>query len=462
MNWQGTAPFKTIFQSPLKKSNEMTEKEIIENIASKLGIASLNPMQVAMLGAAPLSTVLIAPTGSGKTIAFSAAMLRTMAAPSRQVQALVLAPSRELVLQIYSVVRPIAAGYKTVAIYGGHSFREEEASLSVTPDIVIATPGRLLDHIERKRIDLSVLRVLVIDEYDKLLELGFEDEMKRVAAMCRSVSTVFLTSATAIDPLPAFLHLKHPEIIRAENQTARKSRLQHILVESPLPDKIEILVDLLRSLPDGKAIVFVNYRDAAERVFKALKKAGLPAGLYHGGLEQPERELAVNLLNNGSTPILVATDLGARGLDIDAADYVIHYHLPSTSEAWTHRNGRTARQGADGSVYVIVSEADNIPEYVVTDRPYIPSGKNGNPIRPSTFTLYFNLGKKEKISRGDIAGFIAKAGSIDGADIGRINISDHASIAAVRAGAASPEALAAKLSEQRIKGKKVRVSHIYR
>lgn len=440
----------------------MTEKEITDNIASRLGIDSLNPMQVAMMGAAPRSAILLAPTGSGKTIAFTVEMLRSLGSPLGRVQALVLAPSRELVLQIYSVVRPVGTGFKTVALYGGHSFKEEEASLSVTPDIVIATPGRLLDHIERKRIDLSSLAVLVIDEYDKLLELGFENEMKRVAAKCRAASTVILTSATPLDAMPSFLHVARPEIIRAENQTTRKSNLQRILVESPVPDKIAILTDLLRSLPDGKAVVFVNHRDAAGRVQKALKDAGLPAGLYHGGLEQPERELAVNLLNNGSTPILVATDLGARGLDIDAADYVVHYHLPPTAESWTHRNGRTARQGADGAIYVIASEADSIPEYVVTDRPYFPSGSSDNPIRPSTFTLYFNLGKKEKISRGDIAGFIAKAGGIDGSSIGRINISDHSSIAAVSVDAAHPESLARTLSEQRIKGKKVRVSHLSR
>lgn len=440
----------------------MTEKEITDNITARLGIAALNPMQVSMMGVAPRPAILIAPTGSGKTLAFTASMLRSLSAPDGTVQALVIAPSRELVLQIYSVVRPVAAGLKTVALYGGHSFREEEASLSVTPDIAVATPGRLLDHIERQCIDLSSLRVLVIDEYDKLMELGFEEEMRRLASRCRTARTVILTSATTIDPLPDFIRLDRPEIIRAENQTERRSDLQRILVESPLPDKLSILIDLLRSLPDGKAIVFVNYRDAAERVGQALRKAGLPAAVYHGALDQQERELAVDMLDNGSTPILVATDLGSRGLDIDSVDYVIHYHMPPTAEAWTHRNGRTARQGADGAVYVITSENDTVPEYVVTDRPYVPSGSVGNPIRPSSFTLYFNLGKKEKISRGDIAGFIAKAGGVEGAAIGRIRIADHSAIAAVAVGATSPKTLAETLSSQRLKGKKVRVSVVIR
>lgn len=440
----------------------MTEKEITEIISERLGIAALNPMQVAMMGAAPRSSLLIAPTGSGKTIAFAAAMLRGLSAPDGQIRALILAPSRELTLQIFSVVRPVAQGYKTVALYGGHPFKEEEASLSVTPDIVVATPGRLADHIKRGRVDLNGVNVMVIDEYDKLLELGFEAEMKRIVGHCRSLKTVILTSATAIDPLPDWLPLDHPEIIRAEEQTRRKSSLQRVLVESPIPDKLPILIDLLNSLPDGKTIVFVNYRDAADRVHKALKKAGLPAGLYHGALDQPERELALELFDNGTTPILVATDLGSRGLDIDSVDHVIHYHLPSTAETWTHRNGRTARQGADGAIYVITSENDSLPEYVLTDRPFVPSGTSDNPIRPKAFTLFFNLGKKEKISKGDIAGFIAKAGGIDGSEIGHISVADHSALAAVALDAASPKALALTLSEQRLKGKKVRVSVINR
>lgn len=441
----------------------MTENEITDNIRGRLGIQTLNPMQTAMMATAPRSALLIAPTGSGKTIAFAAAMLRALTKPSPAIKALVLAPSRELVLQIYSVVRPVARGYKTVALYGGHSFREEESSLSVTPDIVVATPGRLLDHIERRRLDLSHLEVMVIDEYDKLLELGFEQEMKSIVTRSRREATMILTSATEIAALPPYLHLSSPEIIKATPETeGRKGRVQRILVESPVADKLDTLVDLLRSLPDGKAIVFVNYRDSATRVRDALRRAGIHAGLYHGALEQQERELAVDLLNNGSTPILVSTDLGSRGLDIDSVDYVIHYHMPMTSESWIHRNGRTGRQDADGAVYVITSENDTVPDYVVTDRPYSPTGSSPDPIRPHYFTLYFNLGKKEKISRGDIAGFIAKAGGIEGSAIGAINVADHSAIAAVKTDAALPERLAATLSEQRLKGKKVRVSPLSR
>ncbi|MCM1028725.1 MAG: DEAD/DEAH box helicase [Pseudoflavonifractor sp.] len=440
----------------------MTEKEITENISSRLGIKTLNPMQVSVMAAAPKHTILIAPTGSGKTLAFASAMLRSLTAPTGALQGLVIAPSRELTLQTYSVIRPIATGYKAVALYGGHSFKEEEASLSVTPDIAVATPGRLNDHIARGRIDLRRVTVIVIDEYDKLLELGFEGEMKRIIGQCNRGATIILTSATSIDPLPTWLPIKSPEMIKAEEQTGKKKPVRHVLVESPIPDKLPILIDLLRSLPDGKAIVFVNYRDAATRVHQALKKAGLPAGLYHGALEQSERELALEMFSNTTTPVLVSTDLGSRGLDIDSVESVIHYHLPSSAEAWTHRNGRTGRQDASGDVYVITSENDTVPEYVVTDRPYVPTGISADPIRPHTFTLYFNLGKKEKISKGDIAGFIAKVGGIDGSYIGRITLSDHSSLAAVDLSAGTPDEMVRTLSQQRLKGKKVRVTVVNR
>lgn len=175
--------------------------------------------------------------------------------------------------------------------------------------------------------------------------------------------------------------------------------MQVVRVESPSRDKLQTLVDLLRSLPDGRVIVFANHRESAERIHQAVVRAGLPAGLYHGGLDQNERENAIVLLANGTTPILISTDLGSRGLDIPELSAVIHYHMPVNEQAWTHRNGRTARQQAEGEVYVITSEGDDIPHYVTTDRDYAPTGRSANPIRSDRATLYFNVGKKEKSQR---------------------------------------------------------------
>ncbi|MCM1077404.1 MAG: DEAD/DEAH box helicase [Bacteroides sp.] len=436
----------------------MKEKEILSNIGSRLGITELNEMQRRMAGVQAKGTVtLISPTGTGKTLAFAIPLLKSLAAPDGKVRAVVMAPSRELVVQIFDVIRPIATGLKTVVFYGGHPMQEEVNSLAVTPDIIVATPGRLLDHIKRGNLDLSTVRTLVLDEYDKALELGFADEMKRVCRKLTSVSFVILTSATPLFELPDYLPKNsRTELIDFSGSTSPRKQMQIVHVPSPSRDKLDTLIDLLRSLPDGRVIVFANHRESVDRIYSALRKAGLPVGLYHGGLEQNERENAIELLNNGTTPILVSTDLGSRGLDIAELSAVVHYHLPPSAEAWTHRNGRTARQDAKGEVYVITSDEESIPDYVEWDRDYVPQGHTENPIVSSTATLYFNVGKKEKISRGDIVGFLIAKGGLDAGQIGRIALRDHCALVAVPAGEAGR--LVRDLASERIKNTRAKIS----
>lgn len=435
----------------------MNYNEIKSNISSRLGINRLNPIQLAVGVSEASRILLVAPTGSGKTIAFAIALLRSLRSPDGHVQGLVLAPSRELVLQICDVVRRIASGYKTVAFYGGHPMTDEVNSLSSVPDIIVATPGRLLDHLMRRTVDLGRLRSLVIDEYDKSLELGFHDEMRRIVSRLPRLGLIVLTSATRLDPLPEFIDLSDLETIDCTSQgKASAPRLNIAHVESPSRDKAQTLVDLLRSLPDGKVLVFVNHRESAERCCDILRRAGLPAGVYHGGLEQRDREKAVAMLDNGSLPILVTTDLAARGLDLDRLSAVVHYHLPVSAEAWTHRNGRTARAGASGDVYVITSEADNIPDYVVWDHDYNPVGHSSDPITARYVTLHFNAGKKEKISRGDVVGFLCQKGGLEAGEIGKIDLSDHQTLVAVAADKA--DALLKILTAEKIKGKRVKIS----
>lgn len=435
----------------------MKEVEIIKNIKSKLGIVELNEMQRRMMRCHAQSVMLISPTGSGKTIAFTIPVLCSLDAPSRQVQAVIIAPSRELVQQIASVVRMIAVGYKTVAFYGGHSMMDEVNSLSVVPDIVVATPGRLLDHINRGNIDLSTVKTLVLDEYDKSLELGFHDEMRKVVRAMGSFRLIILTSATILSEMPSFLPFRKPEIVDfTQIDDDPRERMTIVQIESPVKDKIDIAIDLMRSLPNGKVILFVNHRESVERVYGMMRKADLPVGLYHGGLEQFDREKAIDLLNNGTTPILVSTDLGSRGLDIDAVQAVVHYHLPTSKENWTHRNGRTARMGADGVVYVITAEGENISEYIDFDRSYIPSGTSVNPIVADVVTLYFNAGKKEKISRGDIVGYLVNKGGLDASKIGKIVVKDHCALVAVPVGDA--KATLTAIAPHKIKNTRVKVS----
>lgn len=437
----------------------MKKKDIIAAILSRPGIESLNPMQERMAGITDSGLyILLAPTGSGKTLAFAIPMLTSLKPPCGRVQAVVMAPSRELVMQIHDVVRPLATGYKTVAFYGGHPMQEEKNSLAVTPDIVIATPGRLLDHINRGHLDLEPVSTLVLDEYDKSLELGFSDEMSRICRRLKRVSLTILTSATPLGALPDYIPSGRKEEIIDFTQatTSPRGRMQIVQVPSPTPDKLQTLTDLLHTLPNGKVIVFVNHRESAERVYDALMRAGLPAGLYHGGLEQADRENAIALLANGTTPILVSTDLASRGLDIPAVNAVVHYHLPLTEETWTHRNGRTARQDASGEVYVITSDSDSIPPFVTADRTLVPQGKSPDPIRSETATLYFNVGKKEKISRGDIVGYLVAKGGLEGSEIGRIDLRDHCALVAVPRDKAR-EVLAA-VAPHKIKNTRARIT----
>lgn len=443
----------------------METKTILERLRERHNITVLNEMQQRMASTDLREIVLLSPTGSGKTAAFTLRLLRFLGPSDGKAQAVVMAPSRELVIQIADVIRPVAAGLKTVAFYGGHQMADEINSLSVVPDIIVATPGRLLDHLKRGTVTLTDVKALVLDEYDKSLELGFHDEMKRIVKRMNRPELVILTSATPLAEMPDFLRLRKPETFDFSGGKPSGGRLQTVRVDSPERDKLPILEDLLRSLDNGKVLIFVNHRESAERVYDDLKKKGFPVGLYHGGLEQRERKLAIDLLNNGTTPILVSTDLGARGLDIDNVQDVIHYHLPLTMESWTHRNGRTARMGADGTVFSIISDGENIPEYVDWQREFQPRAVSSDPIRSDIATIYINAGKKEKLSRGDIVGYLIHKGGLTAQQIGKIILDDHSSLVAVPREALAPlepggASLLERLAPHKIKNTRVRLSLI--
>jgi superfamily II DNA/RNA helicase len=269
-----------------------------------------------------------------------------------------------------------------------------------------------------------------------------------------------LTSATQLAEMPSFVKFNSPKILDYTCKTeAPRHRMQVVNVPSPVRDKLQSSLDLLCSFPNGKVILFVNHRESATRVYDYLRQNRLPVGLYHGGLEQIDREKAIDLLNNGTTPILVSTDLASRGLDIDQVQAVIHYHLPPSAESWTHRNGRTARMGAEGTIYVITAEGENIPEYIDFDREYVPTGdRNDDPIKSEVSTLHFNAGKKEKISRGDVAGFVINKGGLESSQVGKIVVKDHCVLVAVPRNRAD-EVLQA-LSPHKIKNKRVRITKV--
>lgn len=441
----------------------MREKEFLPAVKDRLGIEQLNDMQVKMMAAAsePRDIILLSPTGSGKTLAFTLTVMKLLKPPTGRVQCVVIAPSRELVVQIAGVMREVGTGIRVLALYGGRNVEDEVNSLKVVPDIVVATPGRLLDHAVRRNIDLLPTRILVLDEFDKSLELGFEEEMGKLVKRMKNVSRYVLTSATGAPVLPEFLNLQNPVTLNFTGEDdAPRSRMKVHRVDTDNKDKLESLLALLHTITTGdrpeKTIIFVNYRESAERVYEFLKKRGVDVALYHGALDQRQRETAVALFNNGSRPVLVATDLAARGLDIEKVASIIHYHQPLTPEAYTHRNGRTARVKEIGDIYVLVGPGEEVKDFVEFDDEFHTDPEKRSNLRSGFTTLYIGGGKREKVSRGDIVGFLVKEGNLDPSAIGKINVYDHYSLVVVRD--EDVKELLKTIAGKKLKGEKRKVS----
>lgn len=438
----------------------MKEQEILSLINERLGISDLNDLQKSVLKNLKISSsaIIYSPTGSGKTLAFSVTLLKALKNfGTEKLQAVIIAPSRELVIQISDVIRPIAPDYKVTSLYGGHNVADEKNSLQNVPSIIVGTPGRLLDHANRGNIDLTNVRQLILDEFDKCLELGFEEEMRKLLKKMPNLSRKILTSATILKDFPDFVNLTDYVTLdfleSAENPNERTTIWQ---VKSEEKDKLAALRTLLYCIPQGKTIIFANYRDAVSRIYQNLKDNQISAGIYHGALEQMDREKAIAMFNNESYPILVSTDLGSRGLDIKEVKNIIHYHLPVSQESYTHRNGRTARVDKTGDVYILTHQDEQLPDFVTIDETFnLPEKCEQKSIVNRNSTLYFKAGKKEKISKADIVGFIANNSQIAPNEIGVINVYDHYALVAIPKQKA--KTAVSQLLKAKIKGKKIRI-----
>ena len=411
----------------------------IEKILKKLRISELNEMQQHAAEAIMCSdgdVVLLSPTGTGKTLAYLLPLVQQLDAASDQVQALVVVPGRELALQSDTVLRDMGSGIRSASCYGGRATMDEHRKLKeIQPQIIFGTPGRLNDHLDKDNINRYHVRWLVIDEFDKCLAMGFHQEMQKLIKSLPALQRRILLSATNTDQIPQFVNMAKKgtlvDFLPEEEQTSERVTLYE--VKSPQKDKLETLRNLLLDFGNESSIVFLNYRDSVERVNSYLAEQGFVTSFFHGGLEQKQRETALYRFSNGSANVLVATDLASRGLDIPNIQNIIHYHMPESEEGYIHRVGRTARWDKQGRAFFITGSEEHIPDYVEGEvenfQLHISDLK---PQSPRMATLYIGKGKKDKVSKGDIVGFLCKKGGLQADEIGRIDVNDRYTYVAVK------------------------------
>jgi ATP-dependent RNA helicase DeaD len=427
-------------------------------ILANLGISDLNEMQEVSHDAIinENNVLLLSPTGSGKTLAFLLPIFELLQAEILSVQCLILVPSRELGLQIEQVWKKMSTGYKVNVCYGGHSIDTEIKNLSNPPAILIGTPGRIADHIDRGTFRLDKIQTLVLDEFDKSLQLGFHEQMSFVIGKLTKLNKRVLVSATSGIEIPKYTRVVNPLILDFIPDSKEENNLLLQMVVSKDKDKLMTLFQLICSLKSEAAIVFCNHRDAAERISDTLNEKGIYATYYHGGMDQEERERALIQFRNGSMSYLITTDLAARGLDIPEMKHVIHYHLPLKEEEFTHRNGRTARMLASGTAYVIVNESEKKLDYIDYTMPVMEVSSNVVLPKPPQFqTIYISGGKKNKLNKIDIVGFFSQKGKLEKGDLGLIEVKDFISFAAVKYN--KVKELLRLVKDEKMKGKKFKI-----
>lgn len=426
------------------------KQQQIARMLQNLKLEQLNDMQEAVLNAEKNHKTIqvLSPTGTGKTLGYLIPLILAMQSHVFEVQGLIICPTRELVLQIESVFKKMQRQFSVTACYGGHPFSVERNNLAAKPQLIIGTPGRLLDHFKRKTIAPDHIHQLVLDEFDKSLEFGFHNEMKQILARLKGIQKKYLISATDMQELPSFLDVKKPHSINflKKNKTNHKLQIQKHLVEG---DKLDALHEVLSTLQGKSTIVFCNHRATIDQICDFLHEKQMTFAAYHGKMEQEERELSITQLRNGSTNILIATDLAARGLDIEDLDAIVHYHIPKYEAEFTHRNGRTARMHASGLAILLLRPSDsftylddNIPTFAVD----VQSIEH-----PDWITIKIPHGKKDKVNKIDVLGFLCKTIGLEAKSVGLIEIRDKVSYTAVQADQAKK--VIQKSVDKRIKGK---------
>lgn len=439
---------------------------ILTEVLKRIKIDALNPMQQEMwaVGEKNNDMILLSPTGSGKTLAYMFPLCRHINIDSEKLQVVVVMPSRELAQQSEEVLKSLRLPIRSMSVYGGRPAMEEHRRLrEIKPQVLFATPGRLLDHIEKENISLAAVNMVVVDEFDKSLELGFSREMEGLAVRLprKGVKRVYL-SATDVTGETVFQSFVGGNKLHRLDYSATheiENRCSLYEVSSPRKDKLQTLGELLTFIGGRPTIVFVGHRESVGRIAGYLDDLGFYVESYHGGLDQEQRERSLYKFRSGSSNILVSTDLAARGLDIPEVEAVIHYHLPLTEDVFTHRCGRATRWEKVGESYLLCGPEETLPAFLPTVEKIQELPTEVKPTAPIWTTLYIGRGKKEKLSKVDIVGLLCKKGGLRSEEIGKIDVKEHKSyVAVVRKKVRS---LLNNIKGEKIKGMKTLIEEMY-
>ena len=439
----------------------------------QLGFAQMTPIQAASLPVTLAGQDLIAQasTGSGKTVAFGLPLierLQSAGSPSAPVQAVILCPTRELADQVTMEIRRLARArqnVKVVTLCGGVALRGQTVSLEHGADIVVGTPGRILDHLERGSLSLAGVNTLVLDEADRMLDMGFFDDIAKVVRQCAKDRQTLLFSATypeGIDKLAAQF-MRQPKTIQVEAQHS-EHKIRQIFFEVSESERLHAVSSILAHYRPERTLVFCNTKQQCRDVVAVLQAQGLSALALYGELEQRERDQVLVQFANRSCSVLVATDVASRGLDVQGLEAVINVDVTPDPEIHIHRIGRTGRGDAEGLALTLASmdemgsvgkievlqgrESDWQPLSILT-----PAA--GGPLRPPMRTLQIVGGRKEKIRAGDVMGALAGECGLTREQVGKINVNEFSTYVAVQADLAKK--VEAQLSSGKIKGKTVKV-----
>ena len=443
---------------------------LLDNL-STLDYQSMTPIQAQSLPhiIANRDVIAQAKTGSGKTAAFGLGLLQKLDVTRFRVQALVLCPTRELADQVAKEIRKLGRGIhniKVLTLCGGTPFGPQAGSLEHGAHIIVGTPGRIEDHLRKGTLKLADLTTLVLDEADRMLDMGFQESLDNIIDAIPSQRQTLLFSATFPEKIQTIAQrvMADPITVKVESTHSSDSVKQRFFKIEGKVSRLDALRLLLLEYQPESVVVFCNTKQETQEVANELRRYHFGALPLHGDLEQKDRDQTLIRFANKSASVLVATDVAARGLDIESLDMVINYHLPRDIEVHTHRIGRTGRAGKNGIACTLYTDKElhkleKLEEYLqqTIDNSPLPSERllNEPAYKPAMATLQIDGGKKQKVRAGDILGALTGNSGIDGKHVGKIQITDNKAYVAVDR--TSAKAALKKLNEGKLKGKNFKV-----